>query len=100
MFKGRINLSEEASKSLAVGIEELKKEGRFVKVAPSELVSRIVEHYFKADFAKERTRLVKEYTDRREYLKTILRDVKSEEELDHALAKVIVKRRKNGIGGA
>ena len=91
-FKGRINLGTEAIKALSSMIEELKKEGDFVKVTPSGLVSQIVGHYFKTDFAKERTRLVKEYTDRREYLKIILRDVKSEEELDHALAKMAAKK--------
>ena len=85
----RIVLDKSSMKSVEEMIGKVKEEGQFVKINPSKLVSWIVSWFFKCKFEREKARIIQEHFNGKEYLKNILQDTKSNEDVERALKEAL-----------
>ena len=91
----RVALDSRADEAVKNMINELKREGTFVKVSPSLLVSWIVVKFYQKDFAKHRQNIEKIFFDPKTKLRGLLESGASDTLEDEL--KDILKRLKQPI---
>ena len=85
----RIVLDKNSMKSVAKMIAKVKEEGQFVKINSSKLVSWIVSWFFKCEFEREKLRIIQGHFNGKEYFKSILKETKSNEDVERALKEAL-----------
>ena len=80
----RIFLTENATADLGLMLKELKQ-NRGAKASPSDMVSWIIEFFFKHHYEKSRPEMVKSFMDIKKLVQASLKTATSQEELIHSL---------------
>lgn len=93
LIKKRVALTERPSNAVEEMAEELREGEAFLKFSDSQLVGEIVEIFFKKYFAREKKNLKEPFFDRRQALLKILKESKSDEDLQDSLAGLWEKKR-------
>lgn len=88
---GRVILDQEARAALDRMYEDLKTQETWIRLTPSKLVSFIVEQYARVSFANDREAIVKRHFNSKEYLKNVIRGVRSSEDVEEALKNALLK---------
>ncbi len=72
-------------------LETLTAEGEFVKIKPSRLVSWILAKYFERGFDRDKSEIIKNHFNSKEYLKSIVRNMDSSDDLSSVLQNTLDK---------
>ena len=99
---GRIVLDEKAKEAAKTMLKELGREGGFVKISPSQLISWIVVSFWEKDFAKQKGKIEKAHFNSKGYLKSMAENFNRSDDLESVLKETLkqiqprrVKRAKN-----
>jgi hypothetical protein len=84
-LKGRVNLSEKASNSLLVMLQQLRHENTHVEINASKLCSWIIESYAHRYFESDSKQIVEDHFNSKRYLTEILKGAKTNDDIKEAL---------------
>lgn len=97
MSKGkRVLLDEDAYKSLVTFLVEIKNSKKHIKVNEGRLVSEIVRHFFKKSYPKDKNILIEKFFDKQAFLKDLIVQSKSNEEMITSLKQYLGKQERKG----
>lgn len=85
----RVALDDNALKKITHFCEELKK--AHCRATHSQVVSMALNIFFESYLTKERSKFEKSFFDRRSYLKSMLNESNSEEEITHSIKTFLKK---------
>ncbi|MCT4642794.1 MAG: hypothetical protein N4A33_10915 [Bacteriovoracaceae bacterium] len=88
----RVALTIEATKYLEESINELTQNKKYIKVTEAKLVSKALVLYFQRYFKKDKKELENIFLDKKAYLKEIIQNSQSDEELINSVKKYIGKQ--------
>ena len=90
----RIGLSPQATKFLEDTVKDMKQDNDFIKINEAKLASEIITRYFEKYFSKEKEQLEKIFFDKKLYLKKIIQNSNSDEELLESVSKYLIGTKK------
>lgn len=88
---GRVILNETAKAALERMTTELTSQEACVRFTPSSLVSWIVNEYEKGSFVENKGAIIRDHFNTKEYLKKVIRDIRSPEDMATALHSMLQK---------
>ena len=91
---GRVVLNSKSTDDLNYIIEDLKKDGPYMKGGPSDLVSFIISEFRQKFFEKEKAVLKNQFFDNKSYVKDRILKSKSEDEFYEEMKAVLKERDK------
>jgi len=78
-------VSAEVYEKLSQLVQQLKSKGSYFKVNESKMANELIGRYLKTYFEKDRKKIEQRFYDKRLYLKTLVTNSLSEEELEISL---------------
>ena len=81
----RADLDPVVSNLLLESLNDLRREGSFIKVTIKDFINWIIKHFCNTSYSKNRPLLVSEFTDKKAYLKNALSSVTSDSDVTEVL---------------
>lgn len=92
----RVGLNLKASSLLENSVKEIKQDKKFIKINESKLASEIIIRFFERYYKKDKDILVKLFFDKKSYLKNIIQNSNSDEELLSSVSQYLNGTKKRG----
>lgn len=87
----RVTLDQSAKEALVQMMETLRQQEPCINLSPSNLGSLIVSRYAKGQFEKDKEDIIRHFFNSREYLKKLLKEAHTSEEMSSALRLALSK---------
>ncbi len=87
----RLNIDEQANKTVELMLDHLKNNNDYIKINASKLTSWIIQRFYDNSFKREKSRIISDHFQKVDYFKSILNDM--DESLDpEAMLKMMQKK--------
>ena len=91
-IKRRVGLNATATDYVQKTIARIKKESKFSKVNESSFCSKLIIHYFKNHYEKDKKAFEELFIDKKAYLKDIIQSCESDDQILNSVQSFLKKK--------